>query len=162
MDMFHFKKHEHTDNILAPVAGTVIELSKVSDPVFAQKMMGEGFAITPDTTNDQVVAPVDGVVTVAQDHAFGIQRDDGLEFLVHVGIDTVNLKGAPFVVHIKQGKQVHAGEKLITVDWSMISQNNLDDTVMVLITNSKTNMDQFQVNYGEINQGAVAGSATVK
>lgn len=160
--MFHLKKHEHTDNICAPVAGNVIELSKVSDPVFAQKMMGDGFAITPDTHNDQVVAPIDGVITVAQGHALGIRRDDGLEFLVHVGIDTVNLKGAPFAVRFKQGKRVHAGESLVTVDWQMISDNNLDDTVMILITNSKTNLDKMVINYGEIAQGAVVGSATAK
>ncbi|WP_261807420.1 PTS sugar transporter subunit IIA [Lapidilactobacillus luobeiensis] len=162
--MLHFKKKEqvHTDEIFAPVTGQVIELSTVSDPVFAQKMMGEGFAIMPDADESAVVAPVSGEVIIAQGHAFGIRRDDGLEFLVHVGIDTVALKGAPFKVHVKQGKQVVSGEKIITVDWSQIEAAQLDKTVMVLITNSKTNLAALNVDYQHVSLGDLLGKASAK
>lgn len=158
--MFHFKKQAPTDNICAPIGGQVVELTTVSDPVFAQKMMGDGFAIKPDTSTAEIVAPIDGEVTVAQGHALGVRRADGLEFLVHIGIDTVNLQGAPFELQIKQGKRVHAGEPVIKVDWAMIKAHKLDNTVMVLITNSKTDLDQLQVNYQEVAPGEIVGTAS--
>ncbi|MFC6314728.1 MULTISPECIES: PTS sugar transporter subunit IIA [Lapidilactobacillus] len=162
--MFHFKKEPapHTDDLLAPVGGQVLSLSTVSDPVFAQKMMGDGLAIKPNEGDSVVVAPISGEVTVAQGHAFGIRRDDGLEVLVHIGVDTVNLQGAPFTIHTKQGKTVRAGAKMVTVDWAQITAAKLDPTVMVLITNTKTNLAQLKVNYQQIASGAVVGQATAK
>ena len=162
--MLHLKRKElvHTDNIFAPVSGQVIELSTVSDPVFAQKMMGEGFAIMPDADEAAVVAPVSGEVMIAQGHALGIRRDDGLEFLVHVGIDTVGLKGAPFKVHVKQGKQVASGDKVVSVDWSQIEAAQLDKTVMVLITNSQSNLAALDVDYQHVGLGDLLGKASAK
>ena len=160
--MFHFKKKAHTDQLFSPAAGKVVELSTVSDPVFAQKMMGDGFAVTPDFAEDKIVAPISGTVTVAQGHAFGITRDDGLEFLVHIGIDTVSLKGAPFKLHAKKGKYVEDGDKMVTVDWDQIKAKKLDPTVMVLITNSKTNLDELKMNYQTVGLDDVVGTATAK
>lgn len=143
--MFGLKKHQQTNELLAPITGEIIDLSKVSDPVFAQKMMGEGFAITPDLTDKELISPISGQVSAVQGHAVGITREDGLEFLIHVGIDTVSLKGEPFTIQTKVGKKVKAGTPLVEVDWQQIIDHKLDPTVMILIPNSQTNLDQLTV-----------------
>ena len=160
--MFGFKKNKQTNELLAPITGEMIKLSKVSDPVFAQGMMGEGFAIAPDMNDGELVSPIAGVVSVAQGHAIGITRDDGLEFLIHVGIDTVSLKGAPFTIQTKPGKKVKAGTPLVEVDWQQITDHKLDPTVMVLIPNSKTNLGQLEVSEQSVAKNGSIGQATIK
>ncbi|BDR55481.1 PTS sugar transporter subunit IIA [Xylocopilactobacillus apis] len=161
--MFGFGKKKEVEadqNIYAPVDGEAVEITTVSDPVFAQKMMGEGFAVTP--SGGDIVAPVAGTITVNQGHAVGIRRSDGLEVLIHIGIDTVSLKGAPFTQHVKIDDNVAGGDPLVTVDWQQIKDANLDPVVMVLITNSKDQLDQFTINYGDTKAGAELGLATAK
>jgi len=160
--MFGFNKHELTDELVAPIDGTIVNLSTVSDPVFAQGMMGDGFAIKPDVSSSELLAPVSGKVTVAQGHAVGIERDDGLEFLIHIGVDTVSLKGAPFTTFVKQGKRVKAGAPVVDIDWNQIISNKLDPTVMVLIPNSKTNLGSLTVAEVPIVKNQSIGKATVK
>lgn len=143
--MFGLKKYKQTNELFAPITGDLIQLSKVSDPVFAQGMMGEGFAIKPDLNEESLVSPISGVVTVAQGHAIGITRDDGLEFLIHIGVDTVSLQGKPFTLQVSQGKKVKVGTPLVDVDWTQIVSQQLDPTVMILIPNSKTNLEQLNV-----------------
>lgn len=120
----------------APTNGTLIELSKVSDPVFAQKMMGDGFAIKPQ--GDQVVisAPVSGEIVSLPNtlHAVGIHTDNGVDVLVHVGIDTVDLKGKGFMAFAKQGDKVKRGAKLLEVNEQVLKDNKLDNTIMVILT----------------------------
>lgn len=160
--MFGIKKQQSTDELLAPIDGTIVKLDTVSDPVFAQGMMGEGFAIKPDLNDDELVSPISGKITVASGHAIGILREDGLEFLIHIGIDTVALKGKPFTIFVKQGKKVKPGTPLVQIDWSQITANKLDPTVMVLIPNSKTNLSSLEVQEETVKKNVIIGKAYAK
>lgn len=120
--------------IEAPMSGTVISLTEVPDEVFSSGAMGVGFGIIPD--NGTVVAPVDGKVIVSAGHAYGIRTAGGAEILVHVGIDTVGLKGAPFSNVIARGTNVKAGDVLAVADLAAIEQAGLSTTTVVLVTNS--------------------------
>lgn len=105
--------------LLSPVPGTVLALSAVPDPVFAQAMVGPGVAVDPlRSAVQQVVAPADGVVGALHPHAFALQLADGRGVLVHLGIDTVRLAGLGFDLRVVAGQQVHAGEVLLT--WSPV------------------------------------------
>ncbi|WP_373702773.1 PTS sugar transporter subunit IIA [Weissella soli] len=154
------KKLVADEQLYAPVTGDVIDLGQVSDPVFAQKMMGDGFAIVPE--NGEVVAPVTGKVTIASGHAIGLQRADGLEILLHLGIDTVQLNGAPFDIQVKVGDIVAGGDALVNVDWQQIKDADLDTTTMIIITNTAESLDQLVVTNDHYQAGKVVGSATAK
>lgn len=161
--MFHFgKKPADDDQLYAPITGEVVKLETVSDPVFAQKMMGEGFGVNPDVSVGTIVSPVAGEVTLVQGHAVGLKRADGLEVLIHLGIDTVSLKGAPFEMLTKVGKVVKGGDPLVNVDWAQIKAAGLDNVVLVLITNTNDALANLDVNYGANQSGAVIGKATAK
>ncbi|ERL65038.1 sucrose-specific PTS transporter subunit IIBC [Schleiferilactobacillus shenzhenensis] len=127
--------------IMAPVTGQVEDISKVNDQVFATGIMGQGIAIIPES--DQVVAPAAGTVTVSYPtkHAYGIKSDLGAEILIHLGIDTVNLKGEHFTSNVQQGDRVNAGDLLGTFDRAALKQAGYDDTVMVVITNTAAYAD---------------------
>lgn len=154
------KKLVADEQLYAPVTGDVIDLGQVSDPVFAQKMMGDGFAIVPE--NGEVVAPVTGKVTIASGHAIGLQRADGLEILLHLGIDTVQLNGAPFDIQVKVGDIVAGGDALVNVNWQQIKDADLDTTTMIIITNTAESLDQLVVTNDHYQAGQVVGSATAK
>ncbi len=125
-----------TDGVVAPVSGTVVALKDVNDPVFSSEMMGKGVAISP--SNDNVYAPVDGVLATVFDtkHAYGFISDDGVEVLIHIGIDTVNLAGEHFATTQKNGNKVKKGDLLGTVDRAAVKAAGYDDTVMLIITNT--------------------------
>ncbi|HEY3337088.1 MAG TPA: glucose PTS transporter subunit IIA [Propionicimonas sp.] len=125
-----------TDVVLAPVAGTVVTLADVADKVFASKALGDGLGIVP--TDGHIVAPVAGVlVTVAETgHAFGIKTDDGVEVLVHVGIDTVRLDGKGFVVDVHKDQRVEAGDLLARVDLDTLKAGGFDTTTVVTVINT--------------------------
>ena len=122
--------------LVSPLAGDVIPLSEVDDAVFSAGILGEGIAIRP--TNGEVRAPISGVVTALLDskHAVGIRGDDGVEVLVHVGLDTVQLEGAPFTAHIALNDRVEAGQLLVTADLAAITAAGYDTTTPVLVVNS--------------------------
>ena len=108
-------------NFLAPIEGRLVALTHVPDGVFAQKIMGDGFAIDP--ANGEISSPVAGTITSLMEdtrHAVGITADDGLEILIHIGIDTVNLGGEGFVGLVKQGDRIDAGQPLLKVDLELI------------------------------------------
>jgi len=135
-------KNTVQDNtVYAPITGKTVALDKVSDPVFASGMMGEGIAIAPDETTNKVniYAPQTGKLTVVADtgHAYGLTTDSGIEILIHIGIDTVSLKGKGFTTNVKLNQTVTKGTLLGSFNPNVIHQNKLDDTVMVIITNSK-------------------------
>lgn len=135
--MFNFfKKSKSKGNeVKAPIKGNLIPLSEVSDDVFSQKMLGDGFAVKP--TGQEVVAPVSGTITTLfpTKHAIGIKTDEALEVLIHLGIDTVELKGEPFKLFVEQGDSVKAGDKLAEMDIADVADHGLDNTVMVVYTN---------------------------
>lgn len=138
-------KKAATRRLLAPVAGWVLALADVQDPVFATATMGPGFAIQP--TDGRVVAPVSGRVTVvaATKHAVGLVTASGLEVLVHMGIDTVELNGAPFVCHVQVGDTVQAGEVLAEMDLAALQRAQKLATVIVVVTNGQTVLDDLIV-----------------
>jgi PTS system beta-glucosides-specific IIC component len=138
-------KKAATRRLLAPVAGRVLALADVQDPVFATATMGPGFAIQP--TDGRVVAPVSGRVTVvaATKHAVGLVTASGLEVLVHMGIDTVELNGAPFVCHVQVGDTVQAGEVLAEMDLAALQRAQKLATVIVVVTNGQTVLDDLIV-----------------
>lgn len=148
--------------ILAPLAGHVISLADVADPVFSKKTMGDGFALQP--TGHDIVAPVSGVVIATQGHAFGIRRSDGLEVLTHVGLETVSLEGKPFEWRIKEGDQVNAGDHVGDVDLAEIKAAHLDTTTMVVFTNTADVLDKLTLISGQdnVSAGETVADATVK
>ena len=126
-----------TTEIATAVAGKVISLDDVPDKVFASRALGEGVGIIP--TNGKIVAPVSGVLATvaATGHAYGIKTDDGVEVLVHVGIDTVRLKGEGFASAVTKGDRVTRGDLLATVDLNVVKAAGYDPTTIVVVTNTK-------------------------
>ncbi len=127
--------------ITSPLAGEVKELSQATDPVFAQGLMGRGVVIVP--SQGELVSPVNGRVTVffPTKHAIGILSDEGVEILMHIGMDTVNLEGKGFEGYVSQGDKVKAGDKLISFDIDKIKKAGYVTETPVIITNS----DKYQV-----------------
>lgn len=132
--MFKILKKEKTLN--SPVRGKVISLDKVSDEVFSKKILGEGFAVIPAETD--FVSPASGTVGDVSEtlHAYCITSDDGLELIVHIGIDTVGLKGAGFTPQVKTGDKVSCGSPLAAVDITKLKSLGYDTSCIVVITNS--------------------------
>lgn len=120
-----------------PVKGTVYPISEVNDAVFSKGLLGKGTAIHPE--ENSIYSPVEGeVITILESkHAIGLRSKEGIELLIHVGIDTVNLKGEPFEVFVKAGDQVSVGQLLINADFAAIRNAGYDDTVIVVVTNSE-------------------------
>ena len=125
-----------TEEVYSVADGQVIELDQVKDPVFAQKMMGDGFAVEP--ANGNIVSPVSGTVSsiFPTKHALGLVTESGLEVLVHIGLDTVSLEGKPFTVRVTEGQQVAAGDLLVTADLGAIREAGRETTTVVVFTNS--------------------------
>ncbi|TGA99807.1 PTS mannose transporter subunit IIC [Sporolactobacillus shoreae] len=132
-----------SEQIYAPVTGETIPLTEVPDPVFSQGMMGEGVAVKP--ANGTFVAPVAGEIVQLGEtkHAYGILTSLGEEILVHIGLDTVGLKGEGFTAHVKQGDHVSAGQIVITADLSVIREKAKSDITSIVVTNSMENKFAF-------------------
>ena len=129
----HFKGV--TEEVFSVADGQVVALEQVEDPVFAQKMMGDGFAVEP--ANGNIVSPVTGTVSsiFPTKHALGLVTDSGLEVLVHIGLDTVSLEGKPFTVHVSEGQKVAAGDLLVTADLDAIREAGRKTSTVVVFTN---------------------------
>lgn len=123
------------DKIVSPVAGKILPMNEVPDPVFSQKMMGDGFAILPE--NKTIVSPIDGkVVNVfPTEHAVGLITDCGIEVIVHVGLDTVALKGKGFQVLVNEGDRVYKGQKLFVVDFDYLKAQGKNTMTIVAFPN---------------------------
>ena len=121
--------------IYAPVNGASKQIEDVEDEAFAQKMLGDGFAVTPES--EYICAPCEGLLMqmFPTNHAFGIVTDDGLEVLVHIGIDTVTLQGQGFVRQIEPGNRVKVGDKIVKVDLDLVKEKKLNTDIIVVITN---------------------------
>ena len=126
-----------TEEVYSVADGQVIALEQVKDPVFAQKMMGDGFAVEP--ANGNIVSPVSGTVSsiFPTKHALGLVTEAGLEVLVHIGLDTVSLEGKPFTVHVAEGQKVAAGDLLVTADLDAIRAAGRETSTVVVFTNAE-------------------------
>lgn len=145
MGMFDFLKKGKAEETTLPDApantllavqnGTIVPVDTLPDPVFAEKVLGDGFAIDP--TDGKVLSPVSGTLVDIQDslHAYGIETADGLEILVHIGINSVSLNGEGFRTKRKVGETIKAGELLATVDLDLLRKKNIPTFTVVLITN---------------------------
>ncbi|WP_295528414.1 PTS transporter subunit IIBC [uncultured Streptococcus sp.] len=126
-----------TEEVYSVADGQVVALEQVKDPVFAQKMMGDGFAVEP--ANGNIVSPVSGTVSsiFPTKHALGLVTEAGLEVLVHIGLDTVSLEGKPFTVHVAEGQKVAAGDLLVTADLDAIRVAGRETSTVVVFTNAE-------------------------
>lgn len=122
------------DVLCAPATGSVISMAEVPDPVFSGEILGRGCAVWPE--DDVVYAPIDGAVTVTMGHAMGIKSASGIEALVHVGVDTVNLQGKGFEAFAKQGDQVKAGQPILKMDRAVIAEAGYKDCVILAVSNT--------------------------
>ncbi len=122
--------------ILAPAAGRVIPMSEVPDPAFSQEILGKGIAIVP--SEGTIVAPASGEVVVMFEtkHAVSLRTEAGTELIIHIGLDTVNLKGRYFTSHVKQGDKVKTGDLLVEVDLERVKEEGYDVTTPVVICNT--------------------------
>lgn len=146
------------DTLYAPTTGKVIKMTDVPDPVFSGEVLGKGCAVWPDC--DTVYAPVTGTVTVTMGHAIGLMTADGIEVLVHIGVDTVNLNGKGFTGYVKQGDEVVAGQPVIGIDRKVIADAGYPDCVVLAVSNS----DDFAAVelVAESESSVSAGTAVVK
>ncbi len=133
--MFGFMKKNKREELVAVVDGKLISIEKVNDPVFSQKMMGDGFAIA--SIGDTVYACADATVSMLfpSNHAVGLTLDNGMEILIHIGIETVNEEGKGFTCFCEQGKTVKKGEALVKFDRQYLEEKGYDLTVIVVFTN---------------------------
>ncbi|KRO00614.1 PTS sugar transporter subunit IIA [Companilactobacillus kimchiensis] len=153
MGLFSRKK---IDEFVSPATGKLVHLDKVSDPVFSQKLMGDGFAIMP--TSDEIVAPIGGIIGTVfpTKHALMITSAHGLEIMLHLGIDTVELNGKPFEMFVKENDTVVAGQKLATMDLAQVQAAKKATSIMTIITNSDAVKDMGTFEEKNIAAGETA------
>ena len=139
-----------TEEVETVADGEVIAISDVKDPVFSQKMMGDGFAVEPE--NGNIYSPVAGTVTsiFPTKHALGLLTDNGLEVLVHIGLDTVSLEGKPFEVHVAEGQKVAAGDLLVTADLEAIKAAGRETSTVVVFTNAQAIKSVTVETFGKV------------
>ena len=142
--------------VLAPVTGTAVALSEVPDKVFASGAMGTGLAFIPE--QDTVHSPVSGTVQVAMKtgHAYGLKTDSGVEVLVHIGIDTVQMQGEGFTAAVTRGQRVEAGDLLATIDRAKIKEAGFNDMTIMVVTNTKKLTAVVPVGEGHMDHGVPA------
>ncbi|SDJ32535.1 PTS sugar transporter subunit IIA [Salimicrobium halophilum] len=153
-----FGKEDKNVSITAPLTGKVVELDEVPDPVFSQRMMGDGVAIEP--AEGKVVSPVDGEIVqiFPTNHAVGIKTSNGLEVLVHIGLETVAMEGEGFEGHVKQGDKVKTGDTLVTFDKDLVAEKAKAVITPVIITNYDDVVDSFEAHYTD---QATAGETAI-
>lgn len=141
------------ETVVSSLAGQVVELSSVNDPVFSSGAMGKGIAVKPE--GNTVYSPVDGTVQLAFEtgHAYGLKSDNGAEILIHIGIDTVSMAGKGFEQKVTTNQKVKKGDVLATFDSSAIAQAGLDDTTMIIVTNTANYSEVTPVAQGKVSEG---------
>lgn len=146
--MFNFLKGSG-NQIFAPQTGTAVNLNEVPDGVFADKVLGDGIAIKP--SDDAVYSPVNGtVIQIAHTfHALGIESNDGVEILIHLGINTVELKGEGFKCHVEVGQKVKKGDKLMDMDRALIESKGYNTISPCIITNMDV-ITKIETTTGEV------------
>lgn len=143
---------------VAPANGEMIPIDKVEDDVFSQKMMGEGFAVVPE--NGEIASPVAGTIVSVfpTKHAIGIKTDDDIEVLLHMGIDTVDLSGEAFKIHVQEGEKVKAGKVVATADLAKIQKAGKMTTMIVVFTNGDKIKDYHYAKTGLVSRGETIGT----
>ena len=146
-NLFKSKKSKESE-ICAVVKGKIKPLEKVDDPLFSKGSVGQGISIEPQDST--IIAPCDGTLTVVfpTGHAFGLTDDKGMEYIIHIGVDTVSLKGQGFQLLVEQDQKVKKGDPLVKVDFDFIKANNLYTDTMVLVTTPKESV-QFDITCHE-------------
>ncbi len=145
---FMKNKEEEGIKFITPIKGEIIKIDEIPDPVFAGKMMGDGFGIMP--AEGKIYAPVTGEVSsiFPTGHAIGLKVGDDVEILIHFGLDTVNLKGEGFTAHVKQGDQVKAGDLLIEVDLDSVKDKV--PSIATPVVFPKLENKTFEVKYQNV------------
>lgn len=148
--------------LVAPATGLLMPITDVSDPIFAQKTMGDGFGVEP--TSNQIVAPASGRIVLIADtkHAIGIRTESGVEILIHMGIDTVELKGAPFEIDTHVDAQVKAGDIIGSMDLEAIRAAGKKTTIIVAITNTADVLNSIDLHAGEVQAGSTAADLSLR
>lgn len=137
-----------TTQVLAPLSGRIMLLADVPDPVFANGVVGHGVAIDPPVDVVEVVAPISGTVKALFPHAFVISSPDGVNVLVHLGLDTVQLAGEGFTVHAIKGQEIAAGDRLVTYDVPRIASTGHSPVVPVVFLEQHPESIQLVANVG--------------
>ena len=147
--------NKNVKSVFAPINGKVISLDEVPDPVFSDRVLGEGCAIIPE--DGKIYSPVNGKISSIADtrHAYGIESDDGLEILIHFGLETVSLKGQGFTSHVKVGDNVKVGDLIAEADIKLLKQHNINLITPVLICDGIENKI-MTVNEGMVKAGKIA------
>ena len=137
---------EETNVVYQPIEGNIIPLEGINDGVFSAGIMGKGCGLQP--TGEQVFAPLSGTISTVADtkHAVGIESDNGIEMLIHVGLDTVSMKGKGFSVYVKEGEKVKAGQLLMSFSKKEIASAGYPDTTAVLVINAD-DYEKVEVEY---------------
>lgn len=161
--MFQFFKKKKNDEELFSVAqGTVIPITEVADEVFSSKMMGDGFAVQP--TDGLVYTPIAGTVVSVfpTKHALGIKTDSGVEVLLHMGVDTVELRGEPFELFVKAGDKLAKGTKVAEVDLAQLTAAGKASDLIVILTNGDVVSDYQLTKGGQaVSSNEIIGAITV-
>lgn len=136
-NIFGGGKKEEVIEIFAPAAGKLVPLSEVSDPTFSEGILGQGAAVIP--TGNQFLSPVDGTVNTVfpTGHAAALTSADGVEVLLHIGLDTVKLNGKHFTIHVEEGQQVKKGDLLLEADLEQIKAAGFDTITPVIVCNTE-------------------------
>lgn len=153
-----FGKKSVEEQLVAPINGKVVSLDEVDDPVFSQRMMGDGIAIEP--VDGKVVSPIAGEIVqiFPTNHAVGIKTKSGVEVLVHIGLETVSMEGEGFEGHVSTGDKVEAGDHLITFDPELVKEKAKSTITPVVITNFDDAVESFTPSYSD---SANAGQTSV-
>ena len=152
-DFFKKKAKEYDDVIYAPLKGEAIPSAEVNDPTFAEEMLGKGMAIKP--AEGKVYAPFDGTVAMVFDtkHAVSLVSDTGAEVLIHVGLDTVSLKGEHFTTHVENGATVKKGDLLMEFDKEAIAAAGFDTIIPVVVCNADDYKDVKRITGSVVKPG---------
>ncbi|MBQ7761837.1 MAG: PTS glucose transporter subunit IIA [Clostridia bacterium] len=157
MNLFKRKKQRE---IYSPAQGEVIDASQINDPVFSNDILGKGFGVIP--TQGTIFSPVNGEVVNAFEsgHAYTILSEDGLEILIHIGIDTIELDGEGFIAKVRKGDKIKKREIIATVDLELLKKKGYDPTIAVIITNPDI-LSKIEVNKGKVIACEVALTYTI-
>lgn len=147
-----FKKKDKTVTLVAPLSGKIVPIDQVPDDVFSQKMLGDGIAVDP--TTGAILAPCDGVITkvFGTNHAFTMKTAEGLELIVHFGVDTVNLGGVGFTRNAEQGAEVKAGDQILTADLAVLKESAKSIITSIVVSNMDT-VSSLNAGSGDLSAG---------